>query len=167
MAGIAGLTLNSATFTKPAQAIAPEIRDDRKAKENGFDLIYEARDIDLPQNTRDGFTQARTSLDQTKKRVAESERRIDAKLQPYISKKYWTEAREELRLQLGTLRFDLETLAGQLPKPDKKKALALKKTFFSKADDLDYAIRTKDQPAAEKALAITKSSLDAVLGAVA
>ena len=54
MAGIAGLTLVSA---KPALAIAPEIRDDRKAKENGFDLIYEARDVDLPQNTRDGFTQ--------------------------------------------------------------------------------------------------------------
>jgi hypothetical protein len=55
----------------------------------GFDLIYEARDLDLAQNVRDGMTQARTDLDATKKRVKESEARIDAALEPSIAKAYW------------------------------------------------------------------------------
>lgn len=51
VAGIGGLAL-----VKQASAI--EISDDRKVKERGFDIIYEARDIDLPQAQRDGFVQA-------------------------------------------------------------------------------------------------------------
>ena len=42
---------------RPAAAI--DVFDDRKARDNGFDIIYEARDLDLPQSTRDGMTQAR------------------------------------------------------------------------------------------------------------
>lgn len=42
-----------------------------------------------------------------------------------------TEAREELRRQLGTLRFDLNSLATAKPgKEEKKKALALRKDFI-------------------------------------
>jgi hypothetical protein len=37
------------------------------------------------------------------------------------------EAREQLRRQVGTLRFDLNTLAQAQPKDAKKKALELKK----------------------------------------
>lgn len=51
VAGIGGLAL-----AKQAQA-AIDIIDDRKVKERGFDIIYEARDVDLPQAQRDGFTQ--------------------------------------------------------------------------------------------------------------
>ncbi len=40
---------------RPAAAI--DVFDDRKARDNGFDIIYEARDLDLPQSTRDGMTQ--------------------------------------------------------------------------------------------------------------
>ena len=36
-----------------------DIKDARKVREKGFDLIYEAREIDLPQATRDGLTQVR------------------------------------------------------------------------------------------------------------
>ena len=43
---------------RPAGAI--DLFDDRKVRDNGYDLIYEARDLDLPQATRDGFTQVRT-----------------------------------------------------------------------------------------------------------
>ena len=43
-----------------------------------------------------------------------------------------TSAREELRLQLGTLRFDLNILASALDKPKKKAAEAAKKAFLSK-----------------------------------
>ncbi len=42
-----------------------------------------------------------------------------------------TEAREQLRRQVGTLRFDLNTLAETKPKADKKKALELKKDFIA------------------------------------
>jgi photosystem II oxygen-evolving enhancer protein 3 len=43
-----------------AQAVTPvDLFDDRKARNNGFDLIYEARDLDLPQAVRDGLTQVR------------------------------------------------------------------------------------------------------------
>lgn len=42
-----------------------------------------------------------------------------------------TEAREELRRQLGTLRFDLNSLATAKPgREEKKKALALRKDFI-------------------------------------
>jgi photosystem II oxygen-evolving enhancer protein 3 len=42
-----------------------------------------------------------------------------------------TEAREELRRQVGTLRFDLNALASTKTKDEKKKALALKKEFIA------------------------------------
>lgn len=41
-----------------AEAVTPvDLFDDRKARDRGFDIIYEARDLDLPQNVRDGLTQ--------------------------------------------------------------------------------------------------------------
>jgi len=40
-----------------------------------------------------------------------------------------TEAREELRRQVGTLRFDLNSLAAPLAKDERKAALALRKDF--------------------------------------
>lgn len=58
------------TMANQAQALTPvDLFDDRKAKQTGFDLIYEARELDLPQNVRDGMTQARSNLADTKKRV--------------------------------------------------------------------------------------------------
>merc|ERR1719378_1384180 len=119
-AGFAAVTISSSVF-----ALTPvDLKDDRKAKSTGFDIIYEARDLDLPQNVRDGLTQARSSVDDTKKRVAESKNRITQGVLPYIKKAYWTEAKEALRLQVGTLRFDLGTLAETKPKAEMKVALA-------------------------------------------
>lgn len=66
----------------------------------GFDIIYEARDLDIPQNEREGFTQARSDVESTKARVKASEARIDSDLEPFIKKNYWTEAREQLRRQV-------------------------------------------------------------------
>jgi hypothetical protein len=42
------------------------------------------------------------------------------------------EARQELRRQTGTLRFDLNTLAQTKAKEEKKKALELRKDFIAK-----------------------------------
>jgi photosystem II oxygen-evolving enhancer protein 3 len=79
------------TAAKGASAAATpvDLFDDRKAKQSGFDIIYEARDLDLPQSVRDGFTQARASVDATLKRVKESEKRIDTELEPLVQKAYW------------------------------------------------------------------------------
>ena len=54
LAGITGLSV-----AKQAQANI-DLIDDRKVRDRGFDLIYEARDVDLPQAQRDGFTQVRS-----------------------------------------------------------------------------------------------------------
>lgn len=51
LAGVAALTASSAQ--------AMDLIDDRKAKANGFDIIYEARDLDLTQAQRDGLAQVR------------------------------------------------------------------------------------------------------------
>merc|ERR1711937_348934 len=158
-AGLAAITIANTTF-----ALTPvDLKDDRKAKSMGFDLIYEARDLDLPQNVRDGLTQARNSVDDTKKRVTESKKRITKEVLPYIEKAYWTEAKEALRLQVGTLRFDLKTLAETKPKAEKKAALAAKKKFFSDIEKVDFAIREKKMDTALKSYGIAVTSLDALL----
>merc|ERR1712093_940314 len=148
---VAGLVagLASAMVTMPTIAVTPvDLKDDRKAKSTGFDVIYEARDLDLPQNVRDGLTQARSSVDDTKKRVAESKKRITQEVLPLIKKAYWTKAKEALRLQVGTLRFDLNTLVGTKPKADKKAAVAAQKQFLSDIEVVDFAIREKKIDAA-------------------
>merc|ERR1711977_789584 len=129
----------------------------------GFDLIYEARDLDLPQGVRDGLTQARSSTGDTKKRVAESKTRITKEVLPYIEKAYWTKAKEALRLQVGTLRFDLNTLAESKSKTEKKSVLAAKKQFFNDIEKVDFAIREKKMEAAIKAYGVAVASLDSVL----
>ena len=107
-----------------------------------------------------------------------------------------TSAREELRLQVGTLRFDLNTLSSKLDKSKRKQVEGLKKTFLkevclhracssdghhqlsallpdkphatlaAQADNLDFAIRQKDQGKASSSLVAVKSSLDQVLSSV-
>lgn len=54
----AALTASKAAFANVATPV--DIIDDRKARETGFDIIYEARDLDLDQNTREGFSQVGT-----------------------------------------------------------------------------------------------------------
>eukprot|EP00955_Chlamydomonas_euryale_P053382 355489-Chlamydomonas_euryale.AAC.8 len=183
MAG-AAMTLSNAAFAAGG-ATPVDIFDDRKAREKGYDIIYEARDLDIPQAERDGLTQvheqlcasmpfkrfsrkhkehlqqadpcnqqitwmshtfagpsesvfmrpdtaARANLELTKKRIKEAETRIDGSVAKYTAKSYWTEAREELRRQVGTLRFDLNALAEIQPKEQRKTAQALNKEFLTK-----------------------------------
>jgi photosystem II oxygen-evolving enhancer protein 3 len=155
MAGVVALTASNAD--------AMQLIDDRKARANGFDIIYEARDLELPQNVRDGLEQLRSDPVATKKRIAESVSRIDGDLTTFIGKAYWTEAREELRRQVGTLRFDINSLSAQLTKAERKEADALKATFVKEVSELDFAIRKKNKDTAIKELADTKAALSAVL----
>lgn len=163
---LAGLLAGAAALTA-SRANAIDLFDDRKAKKAGYDIIYEARDLDLPQNVREGFTQARESIAETKKRVAESGKRISNELEPVVSKAYWTEAREQLRRQVGTLRFDLNTLASTLEKPAKVKALSLKDEFLAEVEALDYALVKKDKETALKKLETVKAKLGNVLSTLA
>lgn len=151
-----------------AQAVTPvDLFDDRKARNTGFDIIYEARDLDIPQAVRDGMTQARADIEATKKRVKDSEARIDNSVATSIEKAYWTEAREELRRQMGTLRFDLNTLASaKTGKEEKKAALALRKDFIRSVEELDLAMRKKDKDSALAKLAVAKANLDSVIAKV-
>lgn len=82
MAGVVSLTALKAG----AQV---DLEDERQVRQRGFDLIYEARDLDLDQSTRDGLTQYRKNIDSTKTRVKEAERIIDTKLDSLVKKKYW------------------------------------------------------------------------------
>merc|ERR1712170_341851 len=129
-----------------------DVKDDRKAKSNVFDLIYEARDLDLPQDVRDGLTQARSSIDETKNRVVQLKKCITLEVPSYIKKAYWTEARESLRLRVGTLRFDLNTLVEAKPRAEKKVAVAAKKQFFNDVEKVDYAIREKKHGKCNKSI---------------
>lgn len=56
-----------------------------------------------------------------------------------------TEGRNELRRQVGTLRFDINALADTLPKAAKKDVLAAKAEFLAAVDKLDFAMRKKNQ----------------------
>jgi photosystem II oxygen-evolving enhancer protein 3 len=85
-----------------------------------------------PQSVRDGLTQVRSDLAVAKNRIKESEKRIDTVVGQYIDKKYWTLAREELRNQVGTLRFDINALSASLDKSGAKAAQAAKKAFTAK-----------------------------------
>jgi len=143
-----------------------DIFDDRKALDKGFEIIYEARDLDIPQAQRDGLTAARTNPAATKKAIQESADRIKAKVATDIKKAYWTEAKEELRRQVGTLRFNINALAEQKPKAEKKAVLALKKDFFAAVEATDFAIRSKDGAKAEAEFAKATAALDAVLAAL-
>lgn len=162
MAGIASLSMVSS-----ANAISIDLFDDRKARKAGFDIIYEARDLDLPQGERDGMLQARQSLGDTKKRIAEAEKRIDTLLAPSVEKAYWTEARNELRRQVGTLRFDINAVADSLGKADRKVALAAKEEFLAAVEDFDLSLRKKDKDSAAAKLGAVQSTLDAVIAKLA
>merc|ERR1719230_2322060 len=104
MAGISGGAALAAVAApeKTAFAVTPvDIKDDRKANEKGYNIIYEARDLDLPQNVRDGFTQSRASVVDTKKRVLESQKRIGTEVLTKVKAAYWSDAGSELRRQTG------------------------------------------------------------------
>merc|ERR1712228_955406 len=166
MDGLAFAFAAGLAHEKAAFAVTPvDLKDDRKAKATGFDITYEARDLDLPQNVRDGMTQARSSVADTKKRVVESSKRITS-VGDDVKVAYWTQAGNELRRQVGTLRFDLNTLAQAKPGNEKKAVQAARKKLFADVEVLDLAIREKKMDAALAAYDKAKSSLDVVLNVV-
>merc|ERR1712216_45491 len=158
------LSYSSLVTSMLSSSVTPvDLKDDRLAKASGFDLIYEARDLDLPQNIRDGLTQSRGSLTETKNRVSESKLRFAGEVLPCIKKSYWTKAEEELRLQIGTLRMDLNTLSEALPLDVKEPALAMKSSFWSEIESLDFYLRQKDLEASLSTYKAALTTLDSLL----
>jgi photosystem II oxygen-evolving enhancer protein 3 len=84
----AALTISGAAN---AAATPVDLFDDRKVISKGFLNIYEARDSTLPENQRQGRTQARTDIASTRAHAKASEARIDSALEPSIKKNYWCE----------------------------------------------------------------------------
>merc|ERR1712176_404006 len=168
MAGLA-LGLGSvAAQSKNAFAVTGvDVKDDRGAVKKGFDIIYEARELDLPQNQRDGLSQFRESGDDTKKRLAESSDRFKKDVLVSINKNYWTAASNELRRQMGTMRFDLKTLSEAKEGAAKKAAVEAKNTFISEVEKLDLAIVNKNQKLALERYEKSIASLDTVLKVMA
>merc|ERR1712187_825554 len=142
-------------------------KDDRGAVKKGFDIIYEARELDLPQNQRDGLSQFRESGDDTKKRIAESGERLKKDVLVSIKKGYWPAASNELRRQMGTMRFDLKNLAETKEGAAKKAAVEAKNTFISDVEKLDLAIVNKNQKLALERYEKSIASLDTVLKVMA
>jgi len=154
----------AASAARGASALSPvDLKDSRDFEKKGGEIIYEARDLDLSQSVRDGLTQARSSLDDTKKRVQESKKQISSLVPPLVKKAYWTEAKEQLRRQVGTLRFDLNTLAESQGKSGKKGALAANRAFLNDVEACDFAIRAKQIDEAVKACDKAVATLDVTL----
>ena len=109
---------------------AIDISDDRKVIDTGYYIIDEARDLSLPQSTRDGLDQFRGDLPATKKRLAAAIASIKEIVPVSIEKNYWVEAREGLRRRAGTLREDLYTVAASLGDRASQKAARKKADGF-------------------------------------
>jgi len=166
MTGLA-LGLGSVAAKNAFAVTGVDVKDDRGAVKKGFDIIYEARELDLPQNQRDGLSQFRESGDATKKRLAESSDRLKKDVLVSIKKNYWTAASNELRRQMGTMRFDLKTLSEAKEGAAKKAALEAKSTFISEVEKLDLAIVNKNQKLALERYEKSIASLDTVLKVMA
>lgn len=78
-----------------------------------------------------------------------------------------TEAKEELRRQVGNFRQDLRTLAASKgTKEERKAALSAAKDLIVAAESLDFAIRSKDSKEADKLYAALKGKLSAFSSSV-
>lgn len=166
-ASVAAATAVILSTTAPAfAAVNIELMDKRQENQTGLQLIYEARDLDLDQKPRsDGpsrFSFQKLNTKETLTRATESVARINNDVGEYVGKKYWTQAANELRRQVGTLRFDVNNLV-----ENKGADSADAKAFYAKLENLDFALRQKDQDAATALLADVQSTATALLASLA
>merc|ERR1719253_1865285 len=114
---------------------AIELQDQRQTNKNGLQLIYEARDLNITQSVRQDGNSRRD-----------------------FQKLTTAQAANELRRQVGTLRFDMNNLVAD-KSGDKKQA----KAFYASIEKLDFAIRQKDQAAATTAIAAVQEQGNALI----
>jgi photosystem II oxygen-evolving enhancer protein 3 len=127
---------------------------------------YQARDLNIAETTRqDGasrFAFQKLTTAQTAARAKESISRLDQDMATYVNKAYWTQARNELRRQVGTMRFDINNLV-EIKGSGKEDA----KAFYKNVEKLDFAIRQKDKAAATAALAVVQTQGDILIKSLA
>lgn len=143
VASLAGAALIA--VSSPAIADPIDILDKRKENVEGLQLIYEARDLDLNERTdQEGpsrFAFQKLTPEETFARAQEANKRLNGDVQEYIEKEYWTQASNELRRAVGSLRFDVDNLVKLKGKEFAPKQVDL----FVTIEKLDFAIRQKDQ----------------------
>jgi hypothetical protein len=121
----------------------------------------QARDLDVDNTPKPGestrFALQKLTLEQTKARVAESLKRLTGTVAEYSSKKYWSPAQNELRRQIGYLRFDLSALVDA-----KGSGEAEADALIKSVEELDFAFRKKSPEMAAKAVAAVADNAAAV-----
>jgi len=157
------VTLGAGTRQAVAEKAATYMPiEDATKVSKAIDEIYEARRDQLSYKPRtDGatrFAYKKLSTDETKQRARESVARIEKRVPELVDKKYWQEAQDEIRRQVGTLRYDLNNLADDRGLPSERN-----KEFFRQLEELDYALRIKNQDRAKSSIEPLKSTLDSLL----
>mmetsp|Transcript_1657 Transcript_1657/g.2385 ORF Transcript_1657/g.2385 Transcript_1657/m.2385 type:complete len:210 (+) Transcript_1657:94-723(+) len=154
--------LSSLGAARGALAIkTPDINDHRYSKP-AFDRFNQAADTTEDIRLRQGITQARGSLDQTKARLVAAGKKID-EAGAFMKKGAWEDGRGVLRRSAGTMRFDLRTVATSKSGQGRTEALRKTQQFLSDLDRFDNAMRLKDKPAAEEAYQRVKEAYQAVI----
>merc|ERR1719217_264242 len=154
------------SYIKPTGKGATSIGiEDMRKKNAGVQLIYEARDIDLPLKdryvySRDAEAGKEMTPDATVKRIGDARDRIDGEVRAAIQGQDWAKARNALRGRAGFLRFDLNYLVSLKDKASKKEAIELKKSALQKIEDLDYQLRLKNQEASNGKIEVALAELD-------
>ena len=139
--------------------------EDMRKKNAGVQLIYEARDIDLPLKdryvySRDAEAGKEMTPEATVKRIGDARDRIDGEVRKAIAGADWPRARNALRGRAGFLRFDLNYLISLKDKAAKKEAIALKKNALQSIEDLDFQLRQKNQDSSNAKIEVALAELD-------
>eukprot|EP00227_Mantoniella_beaufortii_P007407 CAMPEP_0197592150 /NCGR_PEP_ID=MMETSP1326-20131121/14793_1 /TAXON_ID=1155430 /ORGANISM="Genus nov. species nov., Strain RCC2288" /LENGTH=208 /DNA_ID=CAMNT_0043157805 /DNA_START=20 /DNA_END=646 /DNA_ORIENTATION=+ len=145
-----------------------ELADQRVANKNGLQLIYEARDLNLSESSR-GEASSRNSFQklttkQSLARASESVSRFNGDMVTYIDKAYWTQAANEVRRQVGTLRYDMNNLVETNGTATSR---AEAKAFYKSIEALDFAVRKKDQVGAKALLIVVQDQGNALIKSLA
>jgi len=167
MAAGASLLSANGAFAEPPKMQVKDFGEVNRT--GGLQEIYEARELANDNKPKAGsgtrFALKKLDVSGTKARVAESGKRLETEIAPLIESKYFPVAREELRRQVGYLRFDLNALVAELPKDQKKSAAAKKDDLIDKIEALDFQLRQKNQEKASAALGAVNSAFgDATAG---
>jgi len=164
-----GALAGAAILAPKANAVEPYTIYDfqKQVKTDGFFDIYEARDLDVTEQTKGGestrFALQKLTPEKTKARVKESADRFTKVIPGLIEKEYYPVAQRELRRQIGYLRFDLEYLTSLKSGADKKAAIAASKDLVNKIDDLDFQLRSKSLEGSKAAYATALAAWSGVL----
>lgn len=161
---LGGVAAGLALLPAAAATAASKIRiDNHTSSQDAMDRFVQAADFDEDIRVRRGETQFRTSLDATKARVAESKKRLTSVIDDLKAER-WTASRNELRLQTGYLRFDLDVLTDAAS--DKGKVGSANDVLVGNIEKLDLALVDKDMDRSVAAYDDMIDSLDAFMASV-